>query len=453
MTHPLYICSITPQRNRPKVFKPYTLRFLLLFAATLTLLACHHNTEEETPLPDYTTGRTVLVYMVAQNSLGSSNCHKSDSLEIMNGAQYIPQNGRVLMYIDDDHAPRLYEVTRGAKSPRLVHQWTDDVCSADPVVFKDVLIYMRTNFKAADYGLVMWSHSDGWIPATNKNYPAYTSEFSTSPTVSSFGIDTGTNKLSSNKGPQMDVADMASAISEAGIHCKFIFFDSCLMQNIEVAYELRNAADYIVASPIATPGAGSCYTHDIQNGFFSADPSDIARTYLSDVQSTELQSDYADFGIVVSSIRTDRLQPLADAMREALPHSLLANGQTIDLADKGVLNYQTYCANYFYRPHNYDMRQTLRAILPDSYFAKVSTALDEAVVYHGSTETFWIGPGYWTTKTVPVATDDYRAVSMFVPQDIYKTNAVACEFGNLNDHFRATSWFKAAGWDTIFKEN
>ncbi len=435
------------------MFKAYTLRLVVLFAATLALLSCHHDTAEETPIPDYTTGRTVLVYMVAQNSLGSSKCHKSDSLEIMNGAQYIPQNGRVLMYIDDDRAPRLYEVTRGAKSPRLVRQWTDDVCSTDPAVFKDVLVYVRTNFKAADYGLVMWSHADGWIPATNKSYPAYTSEPSTTPTVSSFGIDTGTNKLSSDKGTQMDVADMASAISEADIHCKFIFFDSCLMQNIEVAYELRNAADYIVASPIATPSAGSYYTHDIQSGFFSDDPSDIARTYLSDVQSTELQGEYADFGLVVSCIRTDRLQALADAMREALPHSLLANGQTIDLAEKGVLNYQTYCANYFYRPHNYDMRQTLRVILPEEHFATVSKALDATVAYYGSTETFWIGPGYWKTQTVPVATNDYRAVSMFLPQDIYKTNATSCAFGNLNDDFRATAWFKAAGWDTIFKEN
>lgn len=424
---------------------------LILPASLLLVASCQHD-KAEVPA-DYSTGRTVLVYMAAQNSLGSGNYQKSDSLEIMNGAAYLPQNGRLLMFIDDNRTPRLYEVTKDAKTPKLMRQWADDICSTDPAVLKDVLSYVRTNFKAADYGLVMWSHADGWLPATDKSYPGYTSEFSSTPTVSSFGIDTGSNKLSSDKGTQMDVSDMAEAIIGSGMHPKFIFFDACLMQNIEVAYELRNATDYVVASPIATPGAGSYYTHDIQSGFFTDDPADIARTYLSDVQSTELQGEYADFGLAISCLRTDRLQALADAVREALPHSVLADGQTIDLAQEGVLNYQAYCANYFYRPHNYDMHQTLRAILPDESFAKVSEALDAAVVYHGATESFWIGPGYWAMQHVPVASDNYRAVSMFIPQNVYKTTASSCAFGNLNDAFRSTSWYKAAGWDTIFKEN
>ncbi len=439
-----------PQTNlyHPNVQKN-KLTYLLTAAAVCLFSSCHHDTAEQ-QLPDYSSGRTVLVYMAAQNSLGSGKYHQSDSLEIMNGADYIPQNGRLLMFIDDNRLPRLYEVTKGAKAPRLVRQWSTDVCSTDPAVFRDVLTYVRTNFSAKDYGLVMWSHADGWLPTTDKRYPDYVSEFSTTPVVSSFGIDTGSNKLSSDKGTQMDVADMAAAVSASGVHPKFIFFDSCLMQNIEVAYELRNVTDYIVASPIATPGAGSYYTHNIQSGFFTDDPSDIARTYLSDVKSTELQNDYADFGIVVSCLRTDRLQALADALREALPHSPLAEGQTIDLAEQGVMNYQAYCYNYFYRPHNYDMRQTLRAILPEAYFAKVSEALDAAVVYHGATDNFWIGPGYWSMQTVPVATDDYRGVSMFLPQATYTDHASSCAFGNLNDDFRSTSWYKAAGWDKVF---
>ncbi len=191
---------------------------LILPASLLLVASCQHD-KAEVPA-DYSTGRTVLVYMAAQNSLGSGNYQKSDSLEIMNGAAYLPQNGRLLMFIDDNRAPRLYEVTKDAKTPKLMRQWADDVCSTDPAVLKDVLSYVRTNFKAADYGLVMWSHADGWLPVTDKSYPGYTSEFSSTPTVSSFGIDTGSNKLSSDKGTQMDVSDMAEAIIGSGMHPK-----------------------------------------------------------------------------------------------------------------------------------------------------------------------------------------------------------------------------------------
>lgn len=412
---------------------------LLATASCISFSACHDDAPEGATIT-----RTVLVYMAAQNSLGAGNYHRADSAEIMRGRKFIPSDGRVLMFVDDNRAPRLYEVTRRTSEPRLVRQWSTDVCSANPATLHEVLRYVDTTFTSKDFGLVMWSHADGWIPPTDTTYSRQPQAVPATPSLLAFGIDAGPNGHMSNNGPQMGVEEMARAITAAGVHPRFIFFDACLMQNLETAYALRHATDYVVAAPMATPGCGSNYTNDIRHGFFTNDVADLARTYLANVQDTTYANDYADFGLSISCIRTDRLQALADALREALPHSSLTGRRSPDL--QGVLNYQAYTSSYAYRPHNYDARQALRAILPEADFERVSAALDEAVTFHGSTRSFWIGPGVWTMQYVPVSTDEYRSVSMFVPQDVYTKNARFSIHGDLNSSFQQTEWYSAAGW-------
>ena len=167
--------------------------------------------------------------------------------------------------------------------------------------------------------------------------------------------------------------------------------DACLMQNVEVAWQLRDVADYIIGAPIATPAAGSNYTHQLQSGLFSADPADIAATYYADVTDPAQTADYGSFGIVISAVRTDRLPALAEAVRAALPGSAMAGRQSADM--EGVLNYQAYTSVYFYRPHNYDMLQAAGRVLPEAARQAVTDALDEAIVYKAATPRFYIGPG------------------------------------------------------------
>lgn len=49
---------------------------------------------------------------------------------------------------------------------------------------------------------------------------------------------------------------------------------------------------------------------------------------------------------------------------------------------------------------------------------------------------------------MPVATGDYRAVSLFVPQQIYTDKAKSTPHGDLNTSFSQTEWYKAAGFDS-----
>lgn len=422
------------------------LPFLFLFP--LFLLSCHDNEDNLFPMPGHKARRTVLVYMAAQNSLGRDGIQRADSLEIMNGRSFISPGDRLLVFIDDARVPRLYQVTAKEPRPLLIKQWAEDFSSTDPSRLREVLTLVADRFAAAEYGLVLWSHADGWIPPTDTDYTP-----SSAVRPLSYGIDCGTTDRLTNRGTQMSVEGVAEAVSGAGIRCKYIFFDACLMQNLEVGYALRGVADYLVAAPVATPGAGSHYTHTLASGLFSDNPADIASTYLADADPDGTNYDYADMGLAISCVRTDRLEALAAVLREALPRSLLAGRQSpaMQWTDGegnvcAVLGYQAYTDYYYYRPHNYDALQALRRILLPADYQRAKAALDEAVVYHGATSRVYVGPGYRNFIYPPLATDDYRSVSMFIPQDVYTANAGRTRHGDLNESFRHTEWYQAAGF-------
>lgn len=421
--------------------------YLLILCLSTGLQSCH---DPEEPLAPDTVSRTVLLYVVAQNSLGANGFWRLDSTEIAAGTPAIPEGGRLLAFVDKGGEARLLEFTAKEQQPRTLHSWGGDVCSTNPETLQEVVLLTAKLAPALEYGLVMWSHADGWLPSTNRDYTRSIKGVGSF----SFGIDVGkdgspatdTSADGHTLGAQMDIDDMATAITNTGIHLRFIHFDACLMQSLETGYALREVTDYVVGCPISISPYGAYYTHQVEHGYFSNDPADIARTYYEDVRDPALASHYDDYGIVCAAVRTEALPALAAAIREALPQSLLASTSSPDMT--GVQPYHKYIQTYYYRPHCYDALAALQRLLPQESLPRVEQALAAAVPYHAATERFWIGPGYYTFQSVdPVNT---CGVSMFVPQQVYTDNAKSCIFGDLNEAFCHTAWYKAAGFDQVY---
>lgn len=446
-TTPSRSTCTTPSGKRHS-FRPAGIcRLLCVLLWAGMLAACDKDHTVTVPSNEKPARRTVLIYMCAQNSLGSGNYHHSDSLEIIAGKSYLSPEDRLLIYIDDQQPPRIYEVKPSLPAPKLVYRWNEDRCSTSPAHFQWVLEWMKTHFQAREYGLVMWSHADGWIPSTHKegDRPA--------PSTYSFGIDTGEGgKMSSDKdadgktGIQMDITDMASAISGSGIHFKYIMFDACLMQNVESDYALRHVTDYVVASPISISAFGGNYTHLIREGLFNDDISDIVTTYHSDIVDPEQAQQYTDYGIVISAVRTAGLEELAALTSELLKTSSVIQGTIPDCEDQ-VLHYHPYTYRYYYRPHQYDARCAMRRLLNDSGFKRFEEALDKVVVAKKTTPRFWSGPGMFNYTEVDSTA--YCGMAMFLPQDTYTLHAASCLYGDLNQAFRLTEWCRDAGWDAL----
>ena len=423
---------------------PNLLRWLTLTLCITLLIGCNED-EEIQPDEKVQIRRTVLMYVSAQNSLGYKDFQTADSIEISKGHHFISDQDRLLVYMDDETRPRIYQYTAANARPTLLKLWDKDVNSSSPMVLENVLTWMKTNFPSEEYGMVMWSHSDGWLPSTNKIYgPSNASTYS-------FGIDVGEDgdmkydqDGDGRAGAQMDIEDMRTAIQNSGIHFKYIFFDSCLMQNLEVGYTLRDVTDFLIAAPIQIPGCGANYTHMLEKGLFSHAEYDIVNTYTEDATKgfNDINNEYYDYGIVISSIRTQALEALARTTAEVLSRSSLLGKKSPNLSD--ILHYQAYTSFYFYRPHNYDALEAMKKILNEEDLEKFRSALNGAIVNKGATEKFWIGPSNYAMQTVDL--ENYCGVSMFIPQQIYEKNATISAYGNLNEAFQSTSWYQAAGW-------
>lgn len=91
-------------------------RWFVLLLAVLSLTVTTGCHDSEPAPPQGPAGRTVLIYMAAQNSLGQWGNQRRDSMEIAEGSRYIADNNRLLVFMDDATNPRIY--TRARKSGR-----------------------------------------------------------------------------------------------------------------------------------------------------------------------------------------------------------------------------------------------------------------------------------------------------------------------------------------------
>ncbi|MCD6551686.1 clostripain-related cysteine peptidase, partial [Thermotoga sp.] len=114
-------------------------------------------------------------------------------------------------------------------------------------------------FDADHYALVIWDHGSAWIGDSG-----YIS-------AKVVGID-------NSQGTAIAIADLRKALENAlsGSKLDILGFDACLMGSLEVIYELRNVANYIVASSFSEPGEG--WDYSFLSGIASGStPLDVAR--------------------------------------------------------------------------------------------------------------------------------------------------------------------------------
>ena len=399
----------------------------LIIACLVLLTSCHKDDDFEPPTE---AGKTVLVCMLGQNSLGTSGVLREDSMEMASGAVYLDKNSnnRLIVMIENAGYPNLYEVVPN-KGFQLLKHYNRNLNTTSLEDFQAILDDVTELAPAQEYRLVLGSHATGWLPARKTM-------------KKSFGIDVGENgnrgsdtKADGSYGDEMEIADLAKAIENSRMkHLKHLFFDACLMQTLEVAYELRHVTDYITASPIAISADGSNYTLLLQkNAFFSDDMTQIAKINVEDYR-------YRYWGTVMSVIQTDALDDLAQFTRNVLPHSTWANPDVSD-----VLDYGYYAKLTYYRPHYYDAAEAMKKLLGDNenLYTQWREKLDKAIIYKGFTEKFYVQTSIWDGVFRTPDAELNCGISMFIPLPVYTENTSKTEaYGDHNENFAATAWAK-----------
>lgn len=399
---------------------------MFFIVATCSFFACSKDDDTSPVVSPYAESRTVMVYMVAENSLSSNATTDVQEMLVGMNNDTLNVNDRLVIYLDDVKSPRIYVVDKTTKKTLLsdltpVMTCEEDVNSASAEQLGAFVDYVKTHYPAESYGLVMWSHASGWIPST------YSGDRSsgTSSIRKAFGVDNGKNistKYGGNNGHQMEIADMANVLE--GKSFDFIFFDACVMQTIEVAYELRHATNYLIASPAEIPAPGANYKTMVK-AMFSKE--DVTTRIMADYEREYRKS----YGLVISSVNTSVLDDYATYMKSIVAHH---RSEMMELDASSMLNYIHYGTWTTSFPDFLDMQGVMLKVLDDEEFAQWKAETDKLVTC--------VHAGYWYSDYPKgkVTIDDAQCcgISMFIPFEKYAFNSWA-----FNDEYLKTSWAKA----------
>lgn len=396
--------------------KKLILAVLTVITVTTVLVACNHNDEPD-PVQEEDL-RTVLVYIAADNSLTSFAA--DDIAEMVSGfAAVDADKNNLLVYVNTQSAkPFLYQITKdskGAVVKKVLYEY-EEQNSVYPTVMAEVYNRAFSAFPAKSYGLVLWSHGDGWLPSPSNISASKAS-------TRWFGQD-GTS--------YMDISSLNTALNSAP-HFDFILFDACFMQSVEVAYELKDRADYFIGAPNEIPGPGAYYTELVPAMFSQA--KDLASTvahgyydYYAAKYTGQLGSNENwTMGVTVSVLKSSEVQALAAATAAILP-KYITNGSAINVSS--IYSYDPRSTYYYY-----DLKglvQSLTSSDDQTLFSAWSDAFELAVPLHLTTDKTYSSFVYGM-----ISMAGSSGLSAYIPRSSYVS---------LNTFYHSYAWYSAAGW-------
>lgn len=362
----------------------------------------------------FTGRRTVLAYIAADNSLAQFALQ--DLEEMKAGMAKVKDNAvHLLVYIDNGSSQRLLELkNEGGKVVEEVVVSYKSRNSVGVAETKEVFeaVFSNPRYQADSYGLVYWSHGNGWLP-----YPLR---------ASSRWV--GQDKSEGDN--RMNISEFVE-ILQAAPHFDFILFDACFMQSVEVAYELRDYTDYCIGSPTEIPGPGASYDFLVPAMYYSEDAAkDIAEAYYGPYAAKydagkDMTNDNWTGGASICALRTEPLVELAILTKQMMP-------ETIDYSQlrNSVSNYDRRGTRSDHIGY-YDLVGLMRLMTDDSAYAAWKQVFDSAVAYWATT------PMNFSEYAGMFSMENTNGVSCYIPS-VYNT---------LTDQaYRSTQWCAAIGF-------
>jgi hypothetical protein len=337
--------------------------------------------------------RTVFVYIGRDNSLRGLSEEKIESLK--NG--WDGQNGHLVIYQD------LYEegsvlqeiyVENGIKKSREIEAHAQEN-SASPEVFARVLKDVIALYPADSYGLIVFSHASGWLPDASLSSPR-----------------SMTRSLVQDGTDWMSLTDFAAAIPDRQF--EFVIFEACFMGGIEVAYELRNKTEYIVASSaeMLSPGFQGAYESSVNELYKEkANLQAFTKNTFDAINARTGEWRSATFSI----IKTDGLEELSDWIR-----ANIAFDQEVDIND--IQHFDRYSYHLFFDFEDYFSH----VLKDDGTQNKLTQLVNNCIVYKASTPEFMPNSlGFGIVK--------HSGLTTYIRQN---------EYPYLNSRYEELAWFK-----------
>ncbi len=354
---------------RPHTIKRLTSIVAVIFLA-VTAVSCGSSKDEPEDRPSE---HTVIVYMAACNSLGSGGWDQKDLIEMQEAVAGNNLPGQVLVYRGDiDGNAKLYRVTAEGLKP-LRDYTSDGLSSVHSERMIRVLKDARTIAPARSYGLVLWSHGNGWLQTGIEDIEEVQ--------PLAWGED---------RGRVMNITTLRRVLRQSGIWA-YVYFDCCFMASVEVEYELRDTTPYIIGSATELLLGGMPYEKNLPCLFEYADGG-LVRAATNTFNYYNAKTSPKDRTCTISVVFTAALNDVAAACRDILASG---KGKLPDGFKQQPFMVGSRC--WFYdMGHYYDgLCQYISedATQPEGQGVQLKTALDaamsRAVIYAAATPRLW----------------------------------------------------------------
>ena len=399
---------------------------------------------------------TLVMYLLANNNLETSIYKNAlDAEEGMVGAS---PSTRLVIYLDRRDETVLYEVRylpygEGGEHIRYCKELKryPEQTSTTPEVMRGVLEDVKRLAPSRSYGLVMSGHGTGWFPkpSSGTSYdqqkvamrPEYEFNYERlMPETRAMGYD-----LVQGEGGAYERTDESFISSAeilqglAPIHFEYIIFDACFMSSVEFLYDLRHAADYIVASPVEILGVGLPYA-EIVGSLMSrghdvcAIPDVVKHVYMRDNSFTATKS------LALAVVDCSQLERLAEVVAEVYAAARVGDYKTtiaekVDMEQMQVLDRMRPAA--FYDLEDYVCALAGEGTLKERFLEVLNSAVidvahtEDIYSYGYSPDGFSVGYDFIEQKVGGAL--DLCGVSTYIP---YRDLPVTLS------HYFATDWAK-----------
>lgn len=408
--------------------------FVISCALLLSLLvsACSDDTPvspcDDTPLIEAgeEAQRLLLMYIVADNNL--DGYAQLDLQEVLQAARKVPNDCYMLAFVDDGNNARVlrYFNNKGVGDYETVYNFGREVAACDTAEMRVLFDWVEQNYPAKSVDMIFWSHATGWLHDDRRLVRQR-----------SFGYDTAPGDESDCR--RMYIEELAGFFKKRGIKLDRLMFDACFMQCAEVAYALRDCADWIIASPAEIPGYGAPYDA-VAPLFFdaTATPQNIIDAYKADYEGENT-------GVVLSAVRCAAMQQFADATAVAVKKALF------DVSGSDCRDVFSYLPGGYFSsnasfPNFFDMNSVMKKYLTVPDYLQWKNALDAVLPYRCASREWYSELLDFDSKVtdedyIKVA-DTWCGISMYLPNSDSR-------FDKFNTTFAALEWYEAAAWNEV----
>jgi hypothetical protein len=330
----------------------YAIIFVLLILS-IGLTGCFINP----PVPNIPEW-TVMIYLDADNNLESAGINDINEMEMVGSSSDV----NILVQVDripgydisnsDWTNTRRYYITQDFDSIQinsLLKGNLGELNMGDPQTLIDFTIWAATEYPAKKYLLVIWNHGGGF------RSPAYT--------IRDIAWDdtSGGDKITM---PELEYA--LSAISaQMGENIDIVGMDACLMAMTEVAYQIKDYADILVASEENEPGDG--WPYDTILAQLVANPTIASTQLAADIVDKYIYS-YPSYDVTQSAIDLSYMNTLANQLSELAQYI-----KNDSLTPKTKYIFAAYYSQHYSDPDFIDLYDFCSKILIYSYNVQVKS--------------------------------------------------------------------------------